>query len=143
MLYDADTTIVADLTDDIIDTRDLAELLEELEALYEAREEWEQDEGRDEDDEDDEPNPLDDYQTELLAMLRSIRDGMESAWEDESLISEHYFTDYMRELLEDCGYIPKDFPTWIEVDWEATAKNVKADYSTVEINGTDYYFRYC
>lgn len=60
----------------------------------------------------------------------------------ESVIHEAYFTDYCEELLKDCGYIPQDFPTWIELDFEATAENMKADYTTVEYFGNTYYIRY-
>lgn len=46
--------------------------------------------------------------------------------------------DFTQNLLDDLGYIPKDFPSWIEIDWEATASNVMQDY--VESHG--HYFRY-
>ena len=45
--------------------------------------------------------------------------------------------DFTRNILDDFGYIPKDFPSWIEIDWEATASNVMQDY--VESHG--HYFR--
>lgn len=58
-----------------------------------------------------------------------------------TLIPEDDFTDYVIELLEDCGYISKDFPSWIEIDWEATAENVKQDYSEIEYEGETYLYR--
>lgn len=57
------------------------------------------------------------------------------------LIPEKDFEDYVRELITDCGYISNDFPSWIEIDWETTAENVKADYSEVEFRGETYYYR--
>ena len=57
------------------------------------------------------------------------------------LIAEDDFEDFVEQDLEDCGYIPKDFPTWIEIDWEATANNVRQDYTEVEFRGTAYLFR--
>ena len=57
------------------------------------------------------------------------------------LIVEDDFEDFVEQDLEDCGYIPKDFPTWIEIDWGATAENVRQDYSEVEFRGTTYLFR--
>ena len=57
------------------------------------------------------------------------------------MIEEDDFEDYVRELLVDCGYISKDFPYWIEIDWEATSENVKQDYSELEYKGETYYFR--
>lgn len=57
------------------------------------------------------------------------------------LIPEDDFTDYVIDLLEDCGYISKDFPSWIEIDWEATANNVRQDYSEIEYEGRYYLYR--
>lgn len=58
-----------------------------------------------------------------------------------TLIPEDDFTDYVIDLLEEIGYISKDFPSWIEIDWEATAENVKQDYSEIEYEGRNYLFR--
>lgn len=58
-----------------------------------------------------------------------------------TLIPEDDFTNYTKELLEDCGYIPNDFPSWIEIDWKATAENVKQDYSELEYKGKTYLYR--
>lgn len=55
-----------------------------------------------------------------------------------TLIQNEDFEEYTRELLEEIGYIPKDFPTWIEIDWEATARNVEQDYTAVTYQGIDY-----
>ena len=46
--------------------------------------------------------------------------------------------DFTQNLLDDLGYIPKDFPSWIEIDWEATASNVMQEY----IESSGHYFRY-
>lgn len=58
-----------------------------------------------------------------------------------TLIPEYDFTDYAVDLLVDCGYISDDFPSWIEIDWEATAENVKQDYSELEYKGKTYLYR--
>ena len=58
-----------------------------------------------------------------------------------TLINEDYFEDFVKQDLEDCGYISKDFPSWIEIDWNATAENVKQDYSELTFRGTNYLFR--
>lgn len=46
--------------------------------------------------------------------------------------------DFTQNLLDDLGYIPKDFPSWIEIDWDATANNVMQEY----IESSGHYFRY-
>lgn len=48
-----------------------------------------------------------------------------------TIISEEYFTDFIEQDLEDLGYIPKDFPYWIVIDYEATANHLKQDYAEV------------
>ena len=44
--------------------------------------------------------------------------------------------DFVQELLEACGDIPKDLPHYIAIDWERTARNLMHDYTSE--NG--YYF---
>ena len=55
-----------------------------------------------------------------------------------ALVDVDDWEEYVEELLEDTGYIPKDFPSWIEIDWEATANNVKIDYTEVTYQGNSY-----
>lgn len=57
------------------------------------------------------------------------------------LIDEYDFIEYCEDLMEEFGYIPKDFPSWIYIDWEATAENIKQDYTEVEFRGDTYLFR--
>ncbi len=59
----------------------------------------------------------------------------------ESIIHESHWEEYVEDLCKDCGYISKDFPHWIEIDWSKTAKNVAQDYSTVDWAGETYYIR--
>lgn len=139
-------------SDDMLDVRDLIEKYEELESgrdsFFADRdfpdsergnkenpiwEEWEKS------DEAEELNRLQDILDELKG------NGGDEQWREDwypvTLINSDYFTDYTRELLEDCGYIPKDFPSWIELDWEGTAENVKIDYSSIDIDDETYYYR--
>jgi hypothetical protein len=82
-----------------------------------------------------------------LNMLASINDEGEQASSDwthgETLISSDYWVDYCKELCGDYGYLPKDVPSFIAIDWDQTAENISADYTTIEIDGTDYYIRSC
>ena len=58
-----------------------------------------------------------------------------------TLIRDSYFTEYAEELVTDCGYISKDFPHWIAVDWDATARAVQQYYTSTEIDGVTYWYR--
>ena len=86
----------------------------------------------------------DDYGEELK-VLKSIADECEGYgdWSyGEILINEEHFEDYARELAEDIGAIPKDskWPCTC-IDWEQAAEELKADYTSVDFNGTTYYMR--
>jgi len=44
-------------------------------------------------------------------------------------------------LLEDCGDIPKNLPSYIEIDWETPARNIRVDYTAVEFGDVTYWVR--
>lgn len=50
--------------------------------------------------------------------------------------------DFAERMAEECGDIPKDFPTWIHIDWEASWNcSLRYDYNTAtDENGTIYFF---
>ena len=79
---------------------------------------------------------------ELESLKEEIQDYSEEGFEfGIKLIHENDIDDYLHELLIDCGYIPKDLPSWIEIDWGATYDNMKQDYSELELNGNTFYVR--
>jgi|TARA_R100001530_G_scaffold1410_2_gene2562 antirestriction protein len=45
--------------------------------------------------------------------------------------------EFVQELLEDTGTIPKDLPPYIHIDWERTASDIMMDYAESE----GHYFR--
>ena len=55
-----------------------------------------------------------------------------------TLVDVDDFEEFVEQDLEDIGYIPKDFPSWIEIDWKATANNVRQDYTEVTYQGNSY-----
>ena len=58
-----------------------------------------------------------------------------------TLIRESYFTDYCEELVSDIGDMPRDIPGYIVIDWEATARNLRADYTEIDFDGVTYFVR--
>jgi hypothetical protein len=118
------TTLALDLTAEIIDVRQLMEVFETLEASG------------------DDPEIA---HTLELILADLCGNGGDEDWRGDwypvTLIADYYFTDYVRELLEDCGDIPSDLPSWVEIDWEATARNVRTDYTCTEIDGSTYWYR--
>ena len=87
-----------------------------------------------------------DRYSEEFAELESLKEEIESNSDEGfecgiQLIHENYIDDYLDELLEDCGYLPKDLPHWIKIDWQATYDNMKEDYNEIELNGNTFYVR--
>ena len=79
---------------------------------------------------------------ELEALKEEISNSSDEGFEyGIQLIHEDYIDDYLNEMLVDCGYIPKDMPSWIEIDWQATYDNMKEDYNEIELNGNTFYVR--
>lgn len=69
-------------------------------------------------------------------------------WEyGEALVHEDYFTDYIKELVNDCYEMPKDMNSgkWpfchMVMDWEAAAEAAKVDYTEVDFAGQTYLMR--
>lgn len=89
-------------------------------------------------------------EAEELATLESLLGDMcgyggdhqwEGDWYPGSLIRDSYFTEAMQELVSDIGDLPKDIPAYLVIDWDATATNLQADYSSVEYEGVTYWYR--
>ena len=127
-----------DNSEDLLDVRDIIARVEELEderdaldgETYEA---WQ-------------AGPQADELALLCVLLQDLAgNGCDENWRGDwypvNLIRDSYFTDYAQELVEDCGYIAMDFPNWIAIDWEATARNVQMDYISTEFGGVTYWYR--
>lgn len=129
------TTTTLDISADVIDVRDIIARVEELAndlTTYSAEAH---------------ANPeLAAEHAALCAILADIKGlGGDEQWEGDwypvTLIRDSYFVEYVVELCDDIGAIPKDFPHWIEIDFERTARNVRMDYSSVDIDGVTYWTR--
>lgn len=121
-------------TDDVIDSRDV---IERIEALESERDSWE-------DETTDWVNANPDDYAELVALtsLREEAGDYTPDWQyGATLIRDSYFTDYARELCEDVGDIPRNIPYYIVIDWDATARNIQQDYTSVEFDGVTYWVR--
>lgn len=80
-----------------------------------------------------------------LAILEALQEEAEGYCADwhhgATLIRESYFTEYCEELCKDIGDLPKDIPHYIVIDWEATAQNIRVDYTEVDYDGETYLVR--
>jgi len=134
---------------DVIDTRDLnddlEELQNELDRMVELKEELvateDPDEGMELQEEYD--DLFLNWDGDTFAKLIEMRDEIPE-WEDGNvLVADHYWVDYVMEMLADIGDLPAEIPSYIVIDEKATAENIQVDYSYIEYEGTDYWFRNC
>lgn len=63
-------------------------------------------------------------------------------WYPSLFIADDYFKEYAEQLADDIGAINKDasWPTNC-IDWDEAASQLQGDYSSVDVNGTTYWFR--
>lgn len=123
-----------DLTADIIDVRDIIARFEELENEIPS-ELCQRDPEQVA-----EKNALD----EILSDLSG--NGGDEQWRGDwyplTLIRESYFKDYAQELAEDIGAVDRN-ASWPNncIDWDMAARDLRMDYTSIEIGGVTYYFR--
>lgn len=84
---------------------------------------------------------FDEDEQEELAELENMESEISEWRYGEVLIHEDNWVSYVKELLEDCGDLPKDLPWYIVINWKETADNLKSDYSEIEYQGNTYYYR--
>ena len=76
--------------------------------------------------------------TALAKECEGVRD-----WEDGAeVIRASYFTEYVQDMLESCGDVPRDLSPCIHIDWDATARDFAlCDYYSVEFGDVSYWVR--
>ncbi len=118
-----------DLNADIIDTRDIIERVEALEI---------------------EADGLEDGCEELQALRAILADlkgmGGDEQWRGDwyplTLIRDDHFGTYAEELADDIGAVPLDAQWPLNcIDWEQAARELRYDYSGVDIGGVTYWTR--
>lgn len=82
---------------------------------------------------------------EEFAALKSFVDEASGYgdWDHgETFIADSHFEDYAQELAEDIGAVKRnaEWP-YTCIDWKAAAEELKADYTSYEINGSTYWAR--
>jgi hypothetical protein len=79
---------------------------------------------------------------EALKALEAEAEPYVSDWRyGEALIRDSYFKAYACELVSDIGDLPRDLPSYLVIDWDATAENIRADYTSVDFAGVTYWVR--
>jgi len=55
-----------------------------------------------------------------ISDVSSCRDAYQGKYENGA--------DFAQSIAEDCGDVPRDMPSWIEIDWKASWDNLSFDY---------------
>jgi len=109
--------------DDVIDSRDIIARIGELEGI-------------------DEPDGSEKEELKALKALAEECEEYASDWTyGETLIRRSYWVDYVEELMQNIGVLPKGIPWYIAIDWETTARNIEQDYASVDFDGIEYLIR--
>ena len=122
--------------DDVIDSRDIIERISELHAERDDHDgsssvtPWH------------EEFPEDATELSALEALAEEAEQYAADWSyGEMLVRDSYFVEYTQQMLEDCGDIPENLPSYLVIDWDATARNVRTDYTAVDFGGVTYWIR--
>ena len=76
---------------------------------------------------------IDEYEEEVVedfveifgvCSISSLSDAYQGKWDSGA--------EFAQNLAEDCGEVPRDMPSWIEIDWEASWDNLSYDYTEGE-----------
>lgn len=139
-------------TYDIIDVRDIIARVEELrESRDDLREEFDSMPENDGVDFDNwvcnhanfSREEFEELQTLEYLLSELCGNGGDEQWEGDwypvTLIRDSHFEEAIDELLEDCGYLPKDLPSYLSITVDYAA--LQQDYSSVEYDGVTYWYR--
>ena len=109
-------------SDDLIDSRDIIERIAELRGS----------------------NDKDDREERRTLVALAEECEMSGDWPDgATLISDSYWPEYARQLVEDIGDMPSSLPFYLEhnIDWDGVANDLQADYFSVDFDGEEYWLR--
>ena len=56
-----------------------------------------------------------------VCSISSLSDAYQGKWDSGA--------EFAQNLAEDCGEVPRDMPSWIEIDWKASWDNLDYDYT--------------
>lgn len=128
-----------------IDTRELQKEFDELQSDYEALKDELQNPLLDNDELFNAEEDLKDWETDNLERYETLQElfsKLESCYDFRHgilLIDEDDFTEYVQDYAESTGAIGEN-SEWISIDWEATADNLRSNYSEIEFEGTTYLY---
>jgi hypothetical protein len=79
---------------------------------------------------------IEEWEDENQERLNDLIQCLNNLDGDCELLSEDSFEEYVMDMAEDV-----DIPSWIVIDWEATASGVMMDYTAVDFDGETWLVR--
>ena len=73
-----------------------------------------------------------DYDKELVDAYIEIYNTNGIDYFQDSYQGQLTGAEFAEETCTDCGYISKDMPSWIEINWEKTWDNLSYDYTEID-----------
>jgi hypothetical protein len=139
-----------DLSADMVNVRDIIARVEELRELIGEQKDIIADPDTDAEDMQEAKDALAGLDDEVaeLAYLEGILSelcgcGGDEQWEGDwypcGLILDSYFNEYMDQMLEDCGDIPKNIPAYLKITTDYDL--LQTDYSSIDIGENTYWYR--
>lgn len=122
-----------DFYSDMVAVREIMDRIEDIEGLEDPEDE-------------DSLSPEDRHELVALTKLMTIlrESGGDEQWRGDSypttLISKGYFSTYAEELIRE-RYDLDGIPEILVIDWEGTARRMRADYASIDIDGTTFYYQ--
>lgn len=85
---------------------------------------------------------IDHEEYDMYVELKHLCDSESSEFNSgTTCILDEYFEEYAEELVIEIGDLPKTIPSYIVIDWTATASNIQQDYTSFVINNDTYWYR--
>ena len=78
---------------------------------------------------------------EHIEEIDELETDIEDFGSGVTMIDEDDFEDFIQEDLESIGIMSKNLPSFIVIDWDATADNLKDGYQEVYYQGNTYLVR--
>ena len=90
-----------------------------------------------------------DYEEERIEAIKELIEevGKDNFEMGVAFIRENYWVSYCEDCAYDFGFISSPYgksdtnPLWYHIDWESWADSMAQDYSQIEFDGDDYYWR--
>jgi hypothetical protein len=88
--------------------------------------------------------PENEERVSLMTIMEDLRGaGGDEQWRGDwypiTLIRGSYFEEYMDQLIDDIGDIPRDLPAYMRIELDYSM--LQQDYTSIDIDGVDYWYR--